>query len=107
MNNNIVKALAIVAAIFLIIGCFKLPIGYYTFLRIVICIVSVILLFFPKNGNISWHHIINGLVAIMFNPIIPIYLHSKTTWMVIDMVAAVWFIIQAITIISNKNHEKK
>lgn len=103
--KSVNQTLVIIAAILLIIGCFRLPIGYYTFLRIVVCIVAVIFLFYPKSKSITYRHIINGLVAILFYPIIPIYLHSKTAWVVIDAVVAVWFIVQ--TIMNYKNSDKE
>ena len=87
-------SLPLISAILLVVGCFHLPIGYYTFLRIVVCFVSLILLFYFKNNSINYRHIINGLVAILFNPIIPIYLHSKTTWLVIDVIVAMWFVVE-------------
>lgn len=96
------QTLSIIAAILLIIGCFHLPIGYYTFLRIVVCIVAVILLFYPMSESVTYRHIINGLVAILFNPVIPIYLHSKTAWVTIDAVAAGWFIFQMIILIHKR-----
>ena len=34
--------------------------------------------------NIVW-----GVVAILFNPLIPIFL-SKTIWVVLDLITAVW-----------------
>lgn len=103
--KSISQTISIIAAILLIIGCFRLPIGYYTFLRIVVCIVAVMLLFYPKSESITYRHIVNGLVAIMFNPIIPIYLHSKTAWVVIDAAVAVWFIVQ--TLLNCKSNDKE
>lgn len=105
MNKYSTSLLSVLAAFFLILGCFHLPIGYYTFLRIVVCIVAVTLLFYPKSESVTYRHIVNGLVAILFNPIIPIYLHSKTAWVVIDAVTAGWFIVQ--TILIYKNNETK
>ena len=105
MNKYRTFLLSVVAAIPLILGCFHLPIGYYTFLRIVVFIVSVILLFCPKSESVTYRHIVNGLVAILFNPIIPIYLHSKTVWTVIDAAVAVWFVVQSL--LSYKNSDKE
>lgn len=102
-NNSLVAS--VIAAILLIVGCFRLPIGYYTFLRIVVCIVAVMLLFYLKSEGITYRHIVNGLVAILFNPVIPIYLHSKTAWVVIDAAVAVWFIVQ--TLLNCKNNDKE
>ncbi len=107
MKNSTIRYLPLIAAILLIVGCFRLPIGYYTFLRIVVCIVAVILLFYPKNKSITYRHIINGLVAILFNPIIPIYLHSKMAWVVIDALVAGWFLFQTIVTLNNTTSKLK
>lgn len=103
--KSISQTISIIAANLLIIGCFRLPIGYYTFLRIAVCLVAVILLFYPKSESITYRHIVNGLVAILFNPVIPIYLHSKTAWVVIDAAVAVWFIVQ--TSLNCQNNDKE
>lgn len=103
--KSISQTISIIAAILLIVGCFRLPIGYYTFLRTVVCIAAVMLLIYPKSESITYRHIVNGLVAILFNPIIPIYLHSKTAWVVIDAALAVWFIVQ--TLLNCKNNDKE
>lgn len=97
-----IRSILFVAAALLIIGCFHIPVGYYTFIRIVVCIVAVILLFFPKGEGITYRHIVNGLVAILFNPIIPVYLHNKSVWIVIDAVVAGWFVVQAIVVFNQK-----
>lgn len=35
-----------------------------------------------------------GIVAIIFNPVIPVYLHDKGVWMMIDIITMILFIIQ-------------
>jgi len=107
MSKGTIIAICLVAAAALVVGCFPLPIGYYTFLRIVACAVAVSLLFFPKSNGVTYRHIINGVVAILFNPIVPVYLHSKTAWVVIDAVAAGWFLLQAILFIKSTHYEKE
>lgn len=96
MKNKIkpITIISIITAILLIVGCFHLPIGYYTFLRIVVFVAAIILLANSIKEERSWQAIIMGLIAILFNPIIPIYLHSKTAWMVIDALTAIWFMAQ-------------
>lgn len=78
--------LPIVAAVVLAVGCF------YTFLRIVVFVVAGLLIFLPKYEGINWQCVVNGLVAILFNPIIPVHLHSRPVWAVIDAVVAAWFV---------------
>ncbi len=43
-----------------------------------------------KNGINFWV-IAFGLIAVVFNPIIPVYLYDKALWAPIDIVAAILF----------------
>lgn len=96
MKNIIspITIISILVAILLVIGCFRLPIGYYTFLRIAVSIAAIILLANSIKEKRNWQAIAMGLIAILFNPIIPIYLHSKAVWMIIDVFTAVCFLTQ-------------
>lgn len=79
-----------IAAILLSIGCFRLPMGYYTFLRIVACIIAILAIISNKEEGFGWCNIVFAIVAVLFNPIFPIHLHSKVAWVIIDAVCAVW-----------------
>lgn len=106
-DGNLFVALSFIATFVLFLGCFNLPIGYYTFLRIVVCSVAVMFIIDVTKSNVNYKLIINGLMAIMFNPFIPIYLHNKTAWMIIDIIAAVWFAIQGIGMLRNSNKQRQ
>jgi FtsH-binding integral membrane protein len=88
------KYLSLISAILMAIGCFPLPIGYYTFLRIVVFIACVILIINDKDKGFNWSNIAFGITGIIFNPIIPIYLHDKEIWMIIDALGAILFAIK-------------
>ena len=49
-----------------------------------------------ENGLNFWV-ITFGLIAILFNPIIPIYLNNKSAWMPIDIICGIIFIIKLFT----------
>ena len=104
--KNLIKILTAITALLLLIGCWHLPIVYYTFLRILVSIVSVVLLI---NAIIEKHYLIAivcGVICAIFNPIVPIYLHSKSVWVIIDAICAVWFGILAVAKFSKeKNNE--
>lgn len=89
-KNNFMKNLFLISAILLIMACFPLPYGYYTFLRIAITIVSVICIVQNIHEGFATQNIIWAIIAILFNPIIPIYF-SKTIWVVLDLAIAGWF----------------
>ena len=90
------KNLMLVCAIILLVSLFNLPSGYYTFLRIAVTIGAVIVLVVDYKKKFDFWIISFGAVAIFFNPIIPIYLHDKQAWMVIDIIVAILFIVKAI-----------
>ena len=68
----------------LIIAIFKLPYGYYTFLRWIVFISSGYSAYISFLNQKNIWVIILGILAIIFNPIIPIYL-KKETWIIIDI----------------------
>jgi len=79
------------AAGMLVIAIADLPYGYYTLLRIAICILagfSAYVAFESEKKPWLW---LFGTIAILFNPIIPIYL-DKETWTIIDLIVAVIFV---------------
>ena len=76
-----------------LIACFDLPIGYYTFLRIVITIGSIAILIKEVQKDVNLIGIAFIVLAILFNPIIPIYLYKKSIWMPIDIFSGFMFLI--------------
>lgn len=84
------RNLLYVAIGLLIVACFPLPYGYYTFLRIAITIISVLFIINDSANGFSTQNIIWGVLAILYNPLIPIHL-TKTIWIGLNIVTAVWF----------------
>ncbi len=85
---------SIIASILLLLSFFPWPYGYYTLLRWFITGIAVYyayLLYTTQKEKIAWFW---GLVivAILFNPIAPIYLYDKLIWNIIDVITAVFFI---------------
>ena len=85
------KGMLYIVATALLLALMTLPIGYYTFLRIVVTITAVIIITKELKVGITIWLILFGITAIIFNPIIPIYLYKKHLWMPIDIIAAVLF----------------
>ncbi|MFA5794009.1 MAG: DUF6804 family protein [Candidatus Brocadiia bacterium] len=66
----------------------KHPYDYYTMLRLVVCGVTAYGVFFAsENKKIGWAWGF-GIIAVLFNPIIPVHL-DKDTWALIDVMAAI------------------
>lgn len=74
----------------LLIATARMPYGYYTFTRIVVCGFSAFVAWsswederpVARAGAIAL-----GLLAVLFNPLIPIHL-KRDTWFVLDIGAA-------------------
>jgi len=77
------KYLIIIAALCCFIGIVDLPIGYYTFLRIIVSFMSLIIIVNEFKTRRFWF-ITFVLVFILFNPIFPIYFYLKPYWIFID-----------------------
>jgi len=84
----------IAAIIFLLLSFFDWPYVYYSFLRIIVTGVAIYYAYYlyiaiKKLSFWFWGLII---IALLFNPIFPIYLRDKAIWGVIDVIVAVFFI---------------
>lgn len=67
------------------------PYGYYILLRWVVAGTGIFAAYISYNlGKTPWV-VILGLVALLFNPIVPVHL-SKDTWVFIDFIAAILFL---------------
>ena len=73
-----------------LIAVFPWPIGFYTFTRIVICGCAAYAAFylFTRKANL-W--LLGAGLAVLYNPIIPIYLYSKALWAIINVGTAAFF----------------
>lgn len=93
-NLKFAKWPAVVASIVLLLTYFSWPYGYYTFMKFVVTGVAVYYAYYlyqeVKKLNF-WFWVLIA-IAILFNPIIPIYLYDKSIWWVIDGVVIIYFI---------------
>jgi len=81
---------ALIAASLLLLALAPLPYGYYQFLRWVTCGVAVFIAVEGYRWRRIWAIWLFGIVAVLFNPILPIYL-TKEIWQPIDVVSALLF----------------
>lgn len=91
-----------ICAAMLLIGVAPLPYGYYTLLRLVACGVfafAAFAAFQKKNSVLPW---VNGVLVLLFNPLIPVHL-EKGVWVILDMAAAVYLLATAKMITSRQN----
>ncbi len=99
LKNNWFK---IIAILFLLGALRDNPYGYYQFLRWVILGVGGYLAYLAYNsGRKTWTGIF-GVIALLFNPIIPFYI-QRDTWQLIDVIVAVIFFISIFYKYERKN----
>jgi hypothetical protein len=86
----------IVAATVLFLALGSWPYGYYQLLRLVVCGASIYVSFTAYNWQKTWAVWLFGLVAILFNPLIPIHF-SREVWKLIDVLCGFMFVAATIT----------
>jgi len=90
-KNNFTKYF-IILSIFMLFGAIaEWPYGYYVLLRWITCITSILVAFQAFEKNIDWAKVVFIVIAILFNPLAPIYL-SRSIWIPLDIVTAILFI---------------
>jgi hypothetical protein len=99
------RYLLLICSGLLLLALADLPIGYYTFLRIVVSIGAIGIIINDFENGLSFWIIAFGIIAILFNPLIPIYLNDKSAWMPIDLIASVIFLIKSFKLNKANNNE--
>lgn len=84
----------------LLIGLADLPTGYYSLARITVCLISALSCYwsYKSDNKVGVATVVFGLLALLSNPILPVYLRDKDVWAVIDIVAAVLLFIRYFTL---------
>ncbi|WP_127124389.1 DUF6804 family protein [Chryseotalea sanaruensis] len=98
------RVLLVTCSLLLLVATMELPYGYYTFLRIMVTVGSVLILLEEYKKGFTFWVIFFLCICVLFNPLIPVYLNDKSLWFIIDIGVAVLFLIKAITW---KSGEKK
>lgn len=94
-NPLIMKVFLVICALCCFAAILKLPIEYYTFLRIIVSLGALLLIYvWTKQKNYALA-IVFVLVLILFNPLFPIYLHRKSIWIPLDIITGLLFLIIA------------
>ena len=107
MDKEIVKyknVASVTSIIFLLLAIPTFwPYGYYVLLRWIITASAIFLLWVAYDLKKTFWLFLMGIVAILFNPLIPIHL-DKGTWVIIDFIVAILFLISIFKI---KTYERK
>jgi len=96
MDKKIIKyknTASIISVVMLLLAIPAIwPYGYYTLLRWVVTATAIFLVWITYNLKKTFWLVLMGLVAVLFNPLIPIYL-DKETWVIIDFIVAILFLV--------------
>jgi len=91
-NINNQKWLKIIGILLLVGALWGHPYSYYEILRWVVSAISAYLAYtYFISKNTKWFYIF-AATAVLFNPIVPIYLQQQT-WQFIDLASALMFLV--------------
>lgn len=89
---NYNRYVSLICAITLFVAVLSLPIIYYTGLRVLVFIGALLIIIKHYKAKNYWLLFFIG-IAILFNPIIPIYLYQKALWIPLDIIAGLLFLL--------------
>ena len=108
MEKNIItydfRMISIICALCLFIAVFYWPIEYYRFLRVIVFIGAMAVIIKNNKNRLLWSILFVG-VAILFNPIIPIYLYRRSIWMPLDIIVGILFLLELFLTKKKKNND--
>lgn len=88
MKRTYAMPLGLIGSTLLLVALLPLPYGYYTFLRWSVTLIAVILIVIAvRSGRSAWSGILVP-IAILWNPIVPVFL-ARETWMALDLLGAI------------------
>lgn len=101
-TNSIISLVLLFCAGILLLAMANMPSGYYKILRLVVFIgggIGVINASMKKQY--LWAFLL-AIPAIIFNPIIPIYLYDQEKWIPYDIGGAIIYIIRGFQLLTKK-----
>jgi flagellar biosynthesis component FlhA len=91
-SKNLKIALLITGVLLCLAVIPVMPHGYYTLLRLAVCCTAGYVIYKLKNHEqLSRHLIPLAVVAVLFNPLIPVHI-DRFFWLPIDLGVAVYFL---------------
>lgn len=94
-DNLILRQLLFVAAVSMFLAVLPIGVaGFYVFLRLLVFGVLIYAIYRVKdNAVLKSHTVPMILIAIIFNPFIPIYLYNKLLWAPLNIGGGVYFLL--------------
>lgn len=89
------RVLSLVAAVLLVVALLPWPYEYYTALRVIVAVASVVLAVAAFRAKQTGWALAAIAVAVLFNPILPIWL-DRGIWAILDVASAVLLAVAAL-----------
>jgi hypothetical protein len=90
-----IKWLLVTAGILLFLGILNIwPYDYYVVLRWVVCAVAIISAVGFSHSKLTGWVLTFSALAILFNPLFPVYM-NKSSWVGVDLISAIVFFLSA------------
>ena len=87
-----IRSICIASGVMAFLAIFPWVYGYYQILRVVLCISSVIVAYSFYQSHLSGWAFAFGAIAVLFNPIFPVYM-NRSSWVGIDFITSLIFFI--------------
>ena len=90
LKQNIVTRIPLVASILMLLGAsgYYHKYGYYQLLRLLVCGTTIAFAYISYLREKAFWMCTLGIIAFLFNPLIPVHL-DRYTWQWIDFIAAI------------------
>lgn len=88
MTPTLLRALAYVGAGLSVLALANMPYGFYTFLRLALTIVAVVLAVQSHRLQQQGWMWVMIAIAVVWNPLVPVFL-DRSVWSVLNIVAAI------------------
>lgn len=96
----------IAPSLLLLIGIFDMPIEYYTLLRLVVSVCCVYFLIAYIKQETKTRSFIFGFFAILYNPIVPVYLYDKSIWIILNVITIILLVYYGVILVQVKESSK-
>ena len=103
MKEGALKTVYTICAIVLFLAVAALPIEYYDLLRVAV-FIGCLLVIFNKKIKKYWRFLFVP-IAILFNPVLPIFLYVKSYWILFDFLCGILFLL--LTFYGYSSHTKE
>ena len=93
-KTKLFSVLSIICACHLFFAGLNLPEAFYSYLKVIVTCVALLTMM-NHIGKNRFFVVAFGLVAVVFNPIYPVYLYDRSVWVLLDIITALLFLYEA------------